>query len=132
MKKILSLMLILIMAFSLAACGSKGSGDGGKVKINVILVLEDGTEVPYEIEVTNGTNFRDALLEGGLITEETYGELYITTIDKYVADWNGDPARTWQLQDENRKPIEAFFEEVTIEGGATYYLENILVPYFDD
>lgn len=145
MKRILTTLLVLSMMLTLVACGggtnkaetaAAGAGagsDDGMSHAKLILVLEDETEVPYDIAYTPESNLRDALLEAGLITEETYGELFIKTIDQYTADWESEDApRAWEVRDEEDNAIQGFFEEIIVEDGATYRIVNVEVPFFDD
>lgn len=126
--KITALILVLVMALGLmAGCGNDAAD--GKIDVKLILVLEDKTEKTYDLNVTEGSNLRDALLEAGLITEEEYAALFISTIDGHTASFMD--GYTWLVTDENDEQIQGFFEEIILEDGQTIKLTHYLVPNFD-
>ena len=110
-----------------------GSGDSadGKATVNITLVLEDGTEVPYELHVTDGATLRDALYEAELISEETYYNMFVDNIDGHIADALNDGV-TWMPLDENGEQIMGTFDEITVSNGQTITLQYTVVPNFDD
>lgn len=89
MKKIIALMLALMLALSLVACGGNEPAAEG-VSFTVIVVDADGTETTFEYTSDKAT-VGEALLEEGLIAgdEGEYG-LYVTTVNGITADWDAD------------------------------------------
>lgn len=154
MKKLIMTLLVTTLLLTCTACGGSKkeenpastepaqasasettdntSAEDGKAHVNLLLILEDGTEVPFEIAITPDSNLRDALLEAGLIAEEEYSQLFIKTIDQYTADWEAEKARTWEVRDAEGNKIDGFFEEIILEDGKTYQIVDVEVPYFDD
>ena len=84
MKKLLSMLLVLIMVFSLVACGAN------KTSFTVIATDLDGKETTFEIK-TDAATVGEALIEEGLIAGDPsdYG-LYITTVNGITLDWEKD------------------------------------------
>lgn len=136
MKKFLTTALALICCLSLLAlvgCSSEGGGstDGDKAKAHIVLVLEDKTELPYDIEFTAGSNLRMALYEGGLIEEDQTASMYVENIDGHVADAFNDGV-IWLPCDENGESLSTIlFDEIIVEDGQTIYLQYYTVPYAD-
>lgn len=119
--------LTLIMS---VGCSSADAGNSEKVTAKIILVLEDGTEVPYDIEFTDGATLRMALYEGGLIEEDQTAAMFVENIDGHIADVMNDGC-TWLPCDENGEQITGSFDEITVKGGQTIYLQYYVVPYMD-
>lgn len=128
---ILLAMMIAMMGL-LTGCGDSDKKDeaSDKMKVKINLILEDGTEEAHDIEVTDGANLRDALLEAELIDEENYGALFVETINGHTASM--EEGYTWYVTDENGEQIPGFFEEITLTDGQTVNLEYYLAPYFED
>ena len=77
MKKLISLILVLITLISLTACGApEAEAEGPKVSFTLIIVDDQGNETTKTIETTR-TIVGDALLDEGLIEGEEgdYGML---------------------------------------------------------
>ncbi len=131
--KITALILALVLCFGLiAGCGAKEeAGSGDKITTNIILVLEDGTEKPYELNVTSGATLREALFEAGLITEDTYYAMFVENIDGYVADVFNDGC-TWMTTDTEGNQIMGTFDDIIVKDGETIKLVYTVVPNFDD
>lgn len=133
MKKMLSTALVLLCCLALllsVGCSSGNAGTGEKVTAKIILVLEDGTEVPYDIEFTDDATLRNALYEGGLIEEEETAAMFVQNIDGHIADVLNDGC-TWLPCDESGEQITGSFDEITVKSGQTIYLKYYLVPYMD-
>ena len=70
MKKLISLILVLLTLLSLAACGApKTEAEGPKVSFTLVIVDDQGNETTQTIETTR-TKVGDALLDEGLIEGE--------------------------------------------------------------
>lgn len=134
MKKFLTTALALVCCLLvLAGCSNGGNGgnEGGeKAKAHIVLVLEDKTELPYDIEFTAGSNLRMALFEGGLIEEDQTAAMFVETIDGHTADVLNDGC-TWLPCDENGQQIMGSFDEIIVEDGQTIYLQYYVVPDMD-
>lgn len=102
MKKIISLLLVFVMAFSLAACGTAQTGDGtitmddgktygeGANEFTFEVVDAEGTKITATIK-TDKTTVGEALEELGLIAghDTEYG-LYIDTVNGTTLSWDTD------------------------------------------
>lgn len=135
MKKFLSTALLLLCCFALVlsiGCGNNGDAPatGDKASAKIILVLEDGTELNYDITFTAGSTLRMALYEGGLIEEDQTAAMFVETIDGHTADVLNDGC-TWLPCDENKEQIVGSFDEIIVEDGQTLYLQYYVVPYMD-
>lgn len=134
MKKFLTTALVLVCCLLvLAGCSNSGNGgnEGGeKAKAHIVLVLEDKTELPYDIEFTAGSTLRMALYEGGLIEEDQTAAMFVETIDGHTADVLNDGC-TWLPCDENGQQIMGSFDEIIVEDGQTIYLQYYVVPDMD-
>lgn len=135
MKKFLTTALALVCCLLvLAGCSNSGNGGnegGDKAKAHIVLVLEDKTELPYDIEFTAGSNLRMALYEGGLIEEDQTASMYVENIDGHVADAFNDGV-IWLPCDENGESLPTIlFDEIIVEDGQTIYLQYYTVPYAD-
>lgn len=134
MKKFLTTALALVCCLLvLAGCSNGGNGgnEGGeKAKAHIVLVLENKTELPYDIEFTVGSTLRMALYEGGLIEEDQTAAMFVETIDGHTADVLNDGC-TWLPCDENGQQIVGSFDEIIVEDGQTIYLQYYVVPDMD-
>lgn len=149
MKNLKSLALVLILILTLGVltgCGGSDSndsadgGDGDKVTAKVVLVLEDQTEVPYDISVAGGQTLRDALNEAGLLSEESYYSMFVDEIDGHLADALNDGVM-WLPCDKDGNQLEAeiddetafaMFDKLTVDDGDEFYLVYTVVPNFED
>ncbi len=86
------LILVIIMMFSLFACGRKETetAEGTEIKITVSVTNKAGETVEQEV-TTTGTTLADALIESGIVAEnmDDYG-LYILTVNGETADYSVD------------------------------------------
>lgn len=139
-KRILAFVLIAVAAICvLAGCGNsqaesseeKTKADDGKVNVKLVLVLEDKTEIPYDVRVTEGTTLREALYEAGLISEDTLSAMFVDNIDGHIADAINDGV-TWMPADENGEQISGTFDEITVSADQTIQLIYTVVPNFED
>lgn len=144
--KITAMILVLIMGISiLVGCTAGGDKpEGGetnaeKVNATIILVLEDKSEVKYDINVSSGLTLREALFEAGLISEEESYAMFVSDIDGHVADVLNDGV-TWMpsdadgnfLQGDINTEVVTTFDSIIVDEGETIYLVYYVVPNFDD
>ncbi len=89
MKRIIAMILALVMALSLVACGANNTNETS-VKFSVVVTDRDGSSDTFEYTTTAST-VGEALLNEGLISgdESDYG-LYVTTVNGITADWDAD------------------------------------------
>ena len=89
MKKTVALVLVLVLAFSLAACG-KDTASREPVAFTVTVTDLDGKETKFDYTSDKAT-LGEALLAEGLIAGDKgeYG-LYVTTVNGISADWDKD------------------------------------------
>lgn len=91
MKKLLSLMLVLVMVFAMTACGAKEEVPAADaISFKVVVTDLDGKETTFEYS-SNAASVGEALVAEGLIEghETEYG-LYIDTVNGITADWDAD------------------------------------------
>lgn len=130
--RIVALLMAMLLALGmLTACGSNDTDTGDKANVTFILVLEDESEVKYDVSVTDGATIREALYEAKLISEEQNSALFVEDIDGHVASVMEDGV-TWMPCDENGEQIMGTFDEITVSDGQTVRLVYTVVPNFDD
>ena len=112
MKKLLSMLLVLVLAFSLVACGAN------KTAFTVVVTDPEGKETTFQIK-TDAATVGEALLAEGLIAGELsdYG-LYITTVNGITLDWEKD-GKYWAFYI-NGEYAQTGVDTTEIEEGATY------------
>lgn len=89
MKKPIALILALVMALSLFACGT-GDTDAEPVTFTVIVTDLEGNETTFHY-TSSADTVGEALEAEGLISGEEgeYG-LFLRTVNGIVADWDAD------------------------------------------
>ena len=91
MKKLISLLLVLALVFTLAACGAKEEAPAANaVSFKVVVTDLEGNETTFEY-TSSAASVGEALVAEGLIAghETEYG-LYIDTVNGITADWDKD------------------------------------------
>ena len=91
MKKLISLLLALVMVYSLTACAAKKDAPAtDAVSFKVIVTDLEGNETAFEY-TSSAASVGEALVSEGLIEghETEYG-LYIDTVNSITADWDAD------------------------------------------
>ena len=90
MKRMISLLLVLVMLFALAACGKKTDAPAEAVTFTVIVTDLEGNETTFTY-TSNAASVGDALVAEGLVVghEASYG-LYIDAVNGIAADWDND------------------------------------------
>lgn len=117
-------------ASAAASDAGTATADEGKISSTIILVLEDESEVEYNISYTEGASLRDALFEAGLISEETFYAMFVEDIDGHVANVAEDGC-TWVPYDTDGNQIMSVFEEIFPEADQTIRLVYTVVPDMD-
>ena len=112
MKKLLSMLLVLIMVFSLVACGAN------KTSFTVIATDLDGKETTFEIK-TDAATVGEALVEEGLIKghDTEYG-LYVDSVNGVALDWDKD-GKYWAFYIDGEYAMTGV-DATEITEGATY------------
>ena len=112
MKKLLSMLLVLIMVFSLVACGAN------KTSFTVIATDLDGKETTFEIK-TDAATVGEALVEKGLIKghDTEYG-LYVDEVNGIALDWDKD-GKYWAFYI-NGEYAQTGVDTTNVEDGAVY------------
>ena len=115
MKKLLSLLLVLVMVFTLVACSAKTS-------FTVVTTDLNGKETTHKI-TTDAATVGEALIEEGLIAGDPsdYG-LYIKSVNGMVADYDVD--QTYWAFYENGEYAMTGVDSTDIKEGVTYRLER--------
>ena len=90
MKKLLSLLLVLLLVISLTACAAKEEAPAAGVSFKVTVTDLDGNETAFEY-TSSAASVGEALVAEGLIEghKTEYG-LYIDTVNGITADWDND------------------------------------------
>ena len=111
MKKILSLLLVLIMVFTLVACTAKTS-------FTVVTTDLEGKETTHTIK-TDAATIGEALIEEGLIKGHTtdYG-LYVDKVNGIALDWEKD-GKYWAFYI-NGEYAQTGVDTTNVEDGAVY------------
>ncbi len=122
MKKLISLILVLITLISLTACDApEAEAEGPKVSFTLIIVDDQGNETTKTIETTR-TIVGDALLDEGLIEGEEgdYG-MFITKVNGIYADYN-ETGTYWSFYIDGEYAMTGI-DQTDIVDGATYMLK---------
>ena len=111
MKKLLSMLLVLVLVFSLAACSAKTS-------FTVVTTDLEGKETTHTVK-TDAATVGEALLEEGLIAGEDsqYG-LYITIVNGIPLDWEKD-GKYWAFYINGEYAMTGV-DTTEVEDGAVY------------
>lgn len=137
MKKIIALLLALVMALSLVACGgtdkpdtnpstepsvesTPAASDSAQASFTVVVTDLDGTESTFEY-TSEAETVGEALVAEGLIAGETseWG-LMVTTVNGITADWATENAY-WAFYI-NGEYAQTGVDSTEITEGATYSL----------
>ena len=111
MKKVLSLLLVLIMVFTLVACTAKTS-------FTVVTTDLEGKETTHTIK-TDAATVGEALIEEGLIKGHTtdYG-LYVDEVNGIALDWEKD-GKYWAFYINGEYAMTGV-DTTDVEDGAVY------------
>lgn len=90
MKRMISLLLVLVMLFALASCGKKTDAPAEAVTFTVIVKDLEGNETTFEY-TSSAASVGEALVAEGLVVghEASYG-LYIDSVNGIAADWDNE------------------------------------------
>ena len=110
--RVLSILLILALAISLAACGAK------KTSFTVITVDLEGKETTFKVK-TDAATVGEALMAEGLLDGEQgdYG-LYIKSVNGIPLDWDKD-GKYWAVY-VNGEYAMTGVDTINVEEGAVY------------
>ena len=111
MKKLLSLLLVLVMVFTLVACSAKTS-------FTVVTTDLNGKETTHNIK-TDAATVGEALVEEGLIKghDTEYG-LYVDEVNGIALDWDKD-GKYWAFYI-NGEYAQTGVDTTNVEDGAVY------------
>ena len=111
MKKLLSLLLVLVMVFTLVACSAKTC-------FTVVTTDLDGKETTHKIK-TDAATVGEALIEEGLIKghDTEYG-LYVDEVNGIALDWDKD-GKYWAFYI-NGEYAQTGVDTTNVEDGAVY------------
>ena len=111
MKKLLSLLLVLVMVFTLVACSAKTS-------FTVVTTDLEGNETTHKIK-TDAATVGEALIEEGLIKghDTEYG-LYVDSVNGIALDWDKD-GKYWAFYI-NGEYAQTGVDTTNVEDGAVY------------
>ena len=111
MKKLLSLLLVVIMVCAMVACSAKAS-------ITVVTTDLAGNETTHKIK-TDAATVGEALIEEGLIKGHTtdYG-LYVDEVNGIALDWEKD-GKYWAFYINGEYAMTGV-DATNVEAGAVY------------
>ena len=120
MKRMISMLLALVLVFSLAACGAKEEAPAEPVSFKVVVTDLEGNESTYEY-TSNAPSVGEALVAEGLIEahEGSFG-LFIDAVNGIAADWDKD--QTYWAFYINGEYATTGIGETAITADATYNL----------
>ena len=90
MKRTISVLLVMVVLFALAACGKQADTPAEPVSFTVIVTDLEGNETAFKY-ASNAVSVGEALVAEGLVEghEASYG-LYIDAVNGIAADWDKD------------------------------------------
>ena len=117
MKKILSVLLALVMVFTLVACGTAKS-ETKNASFKVIATDLDGNETTFDY-TTDKATVGEVLIEEGLIEghETEYG-LYVDSVNGIALDWDKD-GKYWAFYINGEYAMTGV-DATDVEDGAVY------------
>lgn len=116
-KKIIVLLSVFALLFSLAACGAKTENPGAEKTITVKVVHGDGGEKELSV-VTSAENLRDALEAEGLIAgDESAAGLFVKTVDGETAD---EDSQEWWCITRDGEQLNSGVDGAEIADGEHY------------
>ena len=120
MKRLISLLLVIVMLFALAACGKKTEAPAQAVAFTVIVTDLEGNETTFEY-TSDASSVGEALVAEGLVVghQASYG-LYIDAVNGIAADWDND--QTYWAFYINGEYATAGISDTPITANTTYGL----------
>ena len=120
MKRLISLLLVMVMLFALAACGKKTEAPSEAVAFTVIVTDLEGNESTFEY-TSDAASVGEALVAEGLVVghQASYG-LYIDAVNGIAADWDND--QTYWAFYINGEYATAGISDTPITANTTYGL----------
>ena len=120
MKKIISMLLVLVMVFTLGACAKKETPAAEPVSFTVVVTDLEGNESTFNY-TSDAASVGEALVAEGLVEghEAEYG-LYIDAVNGIAADWDAD--QTYWAFYINGEYATTGIGETIITADATYGL----------
>ena len=117
MKKILSVLLALVMVFTLVAC-SAAKSETKNASFKVIATDLDGKETTFDY-TTDKATVGEVLIEEGLIEghETEYG-LYVDSVNGIALDWDKD-GKYWAFYINGEYAMTGV-DTTNVEDGAVY------------
>ena len=120
MKRLISLLLVMVMLLALAACGKKTEAPAQAVAFTVIVTDLEGNESTFEY-TSDAASVGEALVAEGLVVghQASYG-LYIDAVNGIAADWDKD--QTYWAFYINGEYATAGISDTPITANTTYGL----------
>ena len=117
MKKLISMLLVMVMVFGLAACG-KAEPKATGASFTVVVTDLEGKDTTFQY-TSNKATVGEALVEEGLIKGHTteYG-LYVDEVNGIALDWNKD-GKYWAFYINGEYAMTGV-DSTEITNGATY------------
>lgn len=120
MKRIISILLVLVMVFALSACAEKEAPGAEPVSFTVVVTDLEGNESTFTY-TSSAASVGEALVAEGLVEghKAEFG-LYIDTVNGIAADWDTD--QTYWAFYINGEYATTGIGETKITADATYGL----------
>ena len=121
MKKLLSMLLVLTMVLTLAACSTAETPEttpSEEVAFTVIATDLEGNETSFEIKTTAKTVGEALVAEGLLEGHDTEYGLYVDAVNGIALDWEKD-GKYWAFYI-NGEYAQTGVDATEVEEGATY------------
>ena len=117
MKKLLSLLLVMVMVLSLVACGKEQPKATG-ASFTVVVADLEGQETTFEYASDKATVGEALIAEGLIEGHETEYGLYVDSVNGVTLDWDKD-GKYWAFYIDGEYAMTGV-DTTEITDGATY------------
>ena len=117
MKKLLSLLLVMVMVLSLVACGKEQPKATG-ASFTVVVANLEGKEATFEYTSDKATVGEALIAEGLIEGHETEYGLYVDSVNGVTLDWDKD-GKYWAFYIDGEYAMTGV-DTTEITEGATY------------
>ena len=117
MKKLISMLLVMVMVFGLAACG-KAEPKATGVSFTVVVTDLEGKETTFEYTSDKATVGEALVAEGLIEGHKTEYGLYVDSVNGIALDWEKD-GKYWAFYIDSEYAMTGV-DATAITEGATY------------
>ena len=117
MKKLISLLLVMVMVLSLVACGKEQTKATG-ASFTVVVADLEGQETTFEYTSDKATVGEALIAEGLIEGHETEYGLYVDSVNGIALDWEKD-GKYWAFYIDSEYAMTGV-DATEITEGATY------------